>query len=54
MQVAGGSLEVGVAEQFLHGSDVRADADEVAGEGVAQAVRSDVLVVEAGALKYML
>ncbi len=54
MQVAGRGLEVGVAEKLLDGADVHAAADQMGGEGVAQAVWGDVLVVEAGALEYML
>jgi len=43
VQVAGGGLEVGVAEEFLHGPDVHAGTDEVGGEGVAEAVDSVAL-----------
>jgi len=54
VQITSRGLQVSVVKQFLDGAHVHAIADEVSGEGVAQAVGGDVLVVEAGALEYML
>ncbi len=45
---AGGGFEVGAAEEFLDGADVNSVADEIGCEGVAESVRGDAFVGEAG------
>lgn len=43
MEVTGGGLEVGVAEEFLDGVDVYAVADELGGKSMAEGVGSNLL-----------
>ena len=49
MQVDGSDLEVAMAEQDLNGAQVGAGFEKVCGETMAQGVRMNVPVVEAGA-----
>ena len=48
MQVARGSPDIRVPQQFLHGADVGAGADEVCGEGMAEFVGGNAVARESG------
>ena len=48
MQIDGRYFEVAMAEQYLDGAQVRAGFEKVCGEAMAQSVRMDVPVIEAG------
>jgi len=52
VQVAGGGVEVGMPEQFLHGADVRTALDELGGEGVPEPMQCHL--AQAGAPKQAL
>jgi len=43
-----GGRDVGVAEKLLNGAQVGAAVEQVAGEGMAQNVRADTLVMDPG------
>ena len=48
MQVDGSDLEVSMAEQDLNGAQVGSGFEQVCGETMAQGVRMDLPVMEAG------
>ena len=51
MQIDGSDLEVAMAEQDLNGAQVGSGFEQVCGETMAQGVRMDLPVMEAGSFR---
>jgi hypothetical protein len=51
MQVDGSDLEVSMTEQYLNGAQVGSGFEQVCGETMAQGVRMDLPVIEAGSFR---